>query len=40
VDGDAFWIVQCSKYFYEAYELGIKTIYRKVCGSLFWWYPD
>ena len=35
MDGDAFWIVQCSQHFHEAYELGIETVYWEVWGSLF-----
>ena len=35
MDGDAFWIVQFSQHFHEAYESGIETIYWKVCGGLF-----
>lgn len=35
MDGNAFWIIQCSQHFYESYESSIKTIYWDVCGSYY-----
>lgn len=39
MDGNAVWPLQRSEHFYACYKSSIASLYRQICGGIFWWHP-